>query len=90
VTLAVHNNALGLSQEVCVDLSPDHVHFTRATVTEATELPGSVGAPHEAAFREIFLTHIVHSNGHKIVVFDSIDFTPELEFLELKFLLERV
>jgi len=90
VTLAVYNNALGLSQEVCVDLSPDHVHFTRACVSEATELPGGVGAPHEAAFGEVFFTNIVHSNGHKIVVFNSIDFTPELEFLELKFLLEGV
>ena len=73
MALSIYNNALGFAQEVGLDLREHGADTVEklAIHRKFTKLPGSIGAPEEAAFWEVFSADVVYTNGHEIVVFNS-------------------
>lgn len=57
---------------------------------KGTKLPSSVSAPEEASLGEVSLSNIIDANGHEVVVFNSVNLSPELKLFKLKFFLELV
>jgi hypothetical protein len=59
-----------LSKEVSLDLVKNSSEAAIG-VRQDRELPGSIGTPEENALGKVFMTDVVYTNGHEVVILNT-------------------